>query len=367
MLDVTPDAYLYRVSSIRQHFRILTYLLGILPFLAGPYSFCDGQYLVEGKIKHPDPGLTAYLDVLNEWDDYERIAEGQILKKIDIDSSGYFSFSGAELSNQLGLYKVHFSVDSYTPYYMSWTPDSKNFLIFCLSNTDTLFLAMKTPQFVPGTYSLTSSLPANQRLLDACLKADQFYQELEEAQTPTQSELIESKQRDFFASLIEEEEDGLVQVVALTLGNFDPHAYQDLFMLVADRLQGTEYRDTYTHSLDRFLGAAFYRDLQKENTWYRWALLLAGAIILLLIILLFREKARGSVAVAESVPNLIDELTPREKQIFQLMAEGKTNKEISNSQSISESTVKSHINNIYRKTGIKSRKELQNYAARIAP
>ena len=181
------------------------------------------------------------------------------------------------------------------------------------------------------------------------------------------SELIESKRRDYFASLIEEEEDGLVQVVALSLGNFDPHAYQNLFMTVADRLQATEYRDTYTNSLDRYLGAAFYRDLQKKNTWYRWALLLAGAVILLLTILLFRKKSSGSVSVPESVPNLIDELTPREKQIFQLMAEGKTNKEISHSQSISESTVKSHINSIYRKTGIKSRRELQNYAAKIAP
>ncbi len=50
--------------------------------------------------------------------------------------------------------------------------------------------------------------------------------------------------------------------------------------------------------------------------------------------------------------------TPREKEILQIMAMGKTNKEISQMLSIGLETVKSHIRNIFAKTGASSRVEL---------
>jgi DNA-binding CsgD family transcriptional regulator len=50
--------------------------------------------------------------------------------------------------------------------------------------------------------------------------------------------------------------------------------------------------------------------------------------------------------------------TPREKDILQAIAEGKTNKEISESLRISFETVKSHVRNLLAKTGASSRTEL---------
>ncbi len=51
-------------------------------------------------------------------------------------------------------------------------------------------------------------------------------------------------------------------------------------------------------------------------------------------------------------------ITEREKQVIALILENKKNKEISDALFVDISTIKSHINNIYRKTGVKSRKEL---------
>jgi DNA-binding CsgD family transcriptional regulator len=51
-------------------------------------------------------------------------------------------------------------------------------------------------------------------------------------------------------------------------------------------------------------------------------------------------------------------LTPREKEIVQIMATGKTNKEISRMLCIRLETVKSHIRNLFAKTGTSSRVEL---------
>lgn len=50
--------------------------------------------------------------------------------------------------------------------------------------------------------------------------------------------------------------------------------------------------------------------------------------------------------------------TPREKQILQAISHGKTNQEISDLLWISIETVKSHIRNLFAKTGVSSRAEL---------
>ena len=51
-------------------------------------------------------------------------------------------------------------------------------------------------------------------------------------------------------------------------------------------------------------------------------------------------------------------LTPREKEIVALILTGETNAVIARNLFISESTVKKHINNVFRKLGITSRWEL---------
>jgi len=50
-------------------------------------------------------------------------------------------------------------------------------------------------------------------------------------------------------------------------------------------------------------------------------------------------------------------LTNKEIEILQLIAEGKSNKEIADLNFIELSTVKTHINNIYSKLEVKSRRE----------
>ncbi len=53
-----------------------------------------------------------------------------------------------------------------------------------------------------------------------------------------------------------------------------------------------------------------------------------------------------------------ERITGREKEVIGLILDGKKNKEISDELFVDISTIKSHINNIYRKTGVKNRKEL---------
>ena len=58
------------------------------------------------------------------------------------------------------------------------------------------------------------------------------------------------------------------------------------------------------------------------------------------------------------------ELTSREMQVIQLLAEGLSNKEIAGLLSISPRTVNFHLDNIYSKLGVSSRTEAAIYALR---
>ncbi|WP_328320071.1 response regulator transcription factor [Streptomyces sp. NBC_00388] len=66
----------------------------------------------------------------------------------------------------------------------------------------------------------------------------------------------------------------------------------------------------------------------------------------------------------QAAVELPDGLTPREAEILALIAEGLSNAEISRSLHISPATVKTHINNLFAKTGLRDRAQAVLYAYR---
>ena len=65
-----------------------------------------------------------------------------------------------------------------------------------------------------------------------------------------------------------------------------------------------------------------------------------------------------------SGPKLPDGLTAREGEVLALIADGLTNAEIARGLHISTATVKTHINNLFSKTGIHDRAQAVRYAYR---
>lgn len=61
---------------------------------------------------------------------------------------------------------------------------------------------------------------------------------------------------------------------------------------------------------------------------------------------------------------LPDELTPREAEVLAHIAAGLSNSEIAATLFVSEATVKTHINHIFAKTGLRDRAQLVGYAFR---
>jgi len=102
------------------------------------------------------------------------------------------------------------------------------------------------------------------------------------------------------------------------------------------------------------------RTLAKETfpkpfafKWKDWL-----PILSLVVLLVFAFGYYWFLKKRNPLSKVLNQLSPREKLIYNGIKNGKTNKEIASELFISLSTVKTHINNIYKKLDITSREEL---------
>lgn len=101
---------------------------------------------------------------------------------------------------------------------------------------------------------------------------------------------------------------------------------------------------------------------QAINTVHNGGAIITPAVAPVLLDLAGDKEIAKAQEGEQAIPG--DSLTSREKDILMLIAAGKGNREIAETLSIEEKTVKNYINNIYSKLRLKSRYEAISYVMR---
>lgn len=96
-----------------------------------------------------------------------------------------------------------------------------------------------------------------------------------------------------------------------------------------------------------------------------WARELVGAAIALVAVGVGLKLAQRPPAAEPHLTVQAPDLTPRERDVLQLLCEGASNKDMARALHLSENTVKTHLASLYAKLGVGKRTEAQALAYRL--
>lgn len=255
-----------------------------------------------------------YLSEIKDLSQLHSISFSSIIDSSNV-TAGTFSFSTESLPNNDHLYRIHLSKKEDPPASLIiGGKDQNHFFIIARKGVDINI------SISPGSHLLNnlriSGYPPNDRLMEI---------------------------------------NGIVGLLD-TLNFFgSPFSREYINEAVSTGLR--HYADTCSNSLvsdyARYLSGG-----QTQKVKYPWIWIFA--VVILFLIFVFPKIWRNRIN-KKPVHQTISELSIQERKIFSLLKEGKSNKEIADECAISVSTVKSHVNSIYSKLGIKARKEILDY------
>lgn len=341
------------------------HLIGILFFLISNIGFA--QYEFSGYV---DKGIwdgQIYLSVVEDYRKISGIYPEQIIAKVDSDSTGYFSFSGNNLSLKNRIYRIHVDTcqedNPDVAHYTAYCPNSRT-ILFIANNSNTLSLP-----FSIDSEMFCRVLSKNSKA-NALVKIDSIKSDMRFAFGAYRSEANRKLNTEKWFNILQESGKEIDEPLAeLYIYSFlsdrsnDFHSYylndlktNDYYEVLLDRLesqyQGTAYSRQYAGELasDRYLVSP----LVDENIpWWMYMLIFVLVISLLANIYYFKKTKN-----LQQNGNLQDSLSNQEQKVLDLILEDKSNKEIASELFLSVSTVKTHINNLYKKLNVSGREEV---------
>ncbi|GGD12583.1 helix-turn-helix domain-containing protein [Hyunsoonleella pacifica] len=314
---------------------------------------------------------TVYLSVIEDYRTIENIDNEQIISKTTADTSGYFQFTGNQLETEHHIYKLHVdnceTQDHNSNHFNGHCTDSKD-ILFIAKNTDTISfpLSFDAEMFC----DITSTNPRTV----AFIRIDSLKEEMKFAYSEYRSKANRDlNNKKWFKSLQEfgkQLDEPLAELYIFSFlsdrrSMFHSYYLEDLkqnpyYDNVLKRLQKKYPNSTYVKQYEAEIASDKYLILPKTTpSSINWMyILLALLAISLLINFWFISRSKRKTAKLKTETK--DQLTKQEQNILDLILEGHTNKEIAETLFVSVSTVKTHVNNLYKKLGVNSRDSLKS-------
>ncbi len=328
------------------------------------------QYKFSGYVDAESTKGAVYLSAVDDYRKISGVFPEQILNKMYPDSTGYFSFSGDNLPLENKIYRIHVDTcsedDQNTTHFTGQCPNSKE-INFIANNNDTLTLPFSFDDemfcrvisinekanaflkidslkhdmiFAFGTYRSEANRKINSKKWFSILQ--QYGEQMQEP-------LAELYSYSFFS-------DRAQPLHAYYLEDLKTNPYyDDLLKRLTEKYPNSNYTEQYREELasDKYLIAIIKPD---GLPWWSYML---GSIAVLSILgnFFFYGKLKK---MARLIPSKEESLSKQEKKVLELILENKSNKEIASDMFVSLSTVKTHINNLYKKLNVNCREDVKN-------
>ncbi len=327
------------------------------------------QYQFDGYANKDTQNNSVYLSVIEDFRKISGVFPEQILAKATLDSTGYFIFNGDNLPLQNRIYRIHIDTCNESE------QNTSHFSGHCANSKEIVFIANnKTQLSFPFSFDkeIFCKVDSNNEKANVFLKIDSLKNDMRFAFGTFRSEAnrkINSKKwfstlqnygefldeplaELYIYSFLSNRSNNLYSYYLKDLKEND--YYQNLLVRLKEKYPNSQYAQQYENEIEADL---FLVNNDKSILFPWWVYALTFILILSVFINFYLFKKNKSL---KKDTNSKEKLTSQEQKTLSLILEDKSNKEIASELFISVSTVKTHINNLYKKLNVTSREEVKS-------
>lgn len=334
-------------------------------------ALLNAQFKFSGEVTPQFANATAYLTVVDEYQKSNLFITEKIIQECQIDSLNRFTFSGNFLATKNMLYKIYVDTcnDDVSNYkHLLNHCESSQSIVFIANNTDSTHFPLNDLSQL--FCEIKTSSKQNTAVLELNQLQEQLLANLQTSKSDAQRNVIYNNCFQKLQEFSKSYNDPLVELYAFHLyaneTSFSRPFYlkdlkhNDYYINLLNRISGSYPNSEYAAQLENDLNKDNYTLLKDKNTTTNIFVYIISGLLVLSVVLnfvLFRKQHTRKAALVDYK----DILTSQEQKVFELMSKKHSNKSIAEQLFISVSTVKTHINNIYSKLNISSRKDVDTF------
>ena len=357
----------------------LTYTISlVLFFIAGVSTTIIGQASIDFEYDHPVPYDNLSLEFIPTLDGHTSTIAKNVISRVSLDTTGTANILSNHLPSDKMMYRLALQEPGVGIGIQSGI--EKNYIHIVMDNKTEIQIADCDPIINGLANCQVKGNPESiiiQKLYDEMLPA--IYQDRYEAysiKTETKEEFVKQKHIKVFKEFAD-----TCQYLIPTIMSLHLFVEDDLqkaikedpayFKKFIDKVQTLAPDHPYTAEIKDII-TDLHPELKTQEKEGSNNLplfgLIAACLLLLLHNLYLRRQLSKAKTLAQANTAVVDiqarlaRLSPKEKEVFELMKSDLSNKEIASKLYVETTTVKSHISKIYQKLQISSRKEISQFA-----
>jgi DNA-binding CsgD family transcriptional regulator len=323
------------------------YIILIAVLAISPNQKLKSQTGIKGQLSIDTTiwSSVVYLSLIPDFDNMYSISYEMIIDKSVIDSSGRFSFNTKYLPDEDNLYRIHISKKGDPPATLIIGGKDENHF-FIIANKKSRLVIKDTckTEFTKNIVVEGYSPNGMMQQIDGIAG----YLDSIDYNVPNgKPELIRNSIFGQLRQIADTCSNPLVSLYAIYKSRFERNYSQN-----------QQFYKNYLAKWKREQSSYFVEfrkkiPLSNNNSIIQ---VLIGSLFFIIVLFIFFAAFK----MFKKKRNILKDLSVQERKIYALILEGKSNKEMSDILGISLSTVKSHVNNIYSKLDVNSRKDILN-------